>query len=199
VNIVLPDVNNSIIGSEKMNDEMKAIFAKRNFVVIDTETTGLHRPCEIIDIAILDSIGQVLFSQLLRPKEPISEFITDLTGITNSMVAFAPNWFDMKPYILHMIHEKDVITYNAKFDRHMMHCTDDMWELEQTDYKLSSNWYCAMEAYAPHHGVFDDYYNSFKWARLEIAMEEQGLTKEPLHRAESDAKMTYRLLEHMCL
>jgi DNA polymerase-3 subunit epsilon len=181
-----------------MNEQMKEVFNRRNFVVLDTKATGLRRPCEIIDIAILDAIGQVQFSGLICPKEPIPALITDLTGITNQMCGGLLTWPEMKPYIMDLIANHDVITYNAKSDRHMLHCSDDMWELPQTDYKLNSPWYCAMEAYAPHHGEFDDYYGSWRWAKLTEAMVEQGLPLQPVHRALNDALMTFQLLEKMC-
>ncbi len=182
-----------------MNDEMKAIFAKRNFVVIDTETTGLHRPCEIIDIAILDSIGNILLDTLIKPREAISEFIFSLTNIDNAMVKDAQDWPHIKPYVLTLIQGRDIITYNAKFDRHMMHCSDDMWGLPQTDYHSFGTWTCAMEAYAPHGGVWNDYYGNWKWVRLGDAMNQQGLIMGEAHRALVDAKATFSLLEKMCL
>jgi DNA polymerase-3 subunit epsilon len=178
---------------------MRAIFAKRNFVVIDTETTGLKRPCEIIDITVLDSIGNVLLDTLLKPKHPISDFISDLTHITNAMVRNADTWPKIKPYVLTLIQGKDVITYNAKFDRHMMHCSDDMWELPQTDYHQFAEWHCAMEAYAPLGGEWDDYHGNWKWIKLTEAMSNEGLPFEGAHRAKADAQMSYRLLEHLCL
>lgn len=181
-----------------MNDQMKAIWQAGNFLVLDTETTGLKRPCEIIDIAILDADAHVLVSTLLCPKRPISAFISDLTGITNDMVQDAAYWPDLKPLLLPILKGRTVITYNAIFDRHMMHCSDDMWLLEQTDYHDGIDWACAMEAYAPHHKEWDDYHQSYRWAKLGIAMAEQGLPQETAHRAEADAMMTWRLLDHMC-
>lgn len=181
-----------------MNDDMKAIYKRGNFVVIDTETTGLKRPAEIIDICVLNSNGVALIDTLVKPKAGISPFITDLTGITNEMVTGAAIWPIVKPYVLSYIKGKDVITYNAKFDRHMFHCSDDMWELGQTDYHADSEWVCAMEAYAPHGGEWDDYHQSYRWVKLGSAMLQQGLALETAHRASADARMTYRLLTHMC-
>ncbi len=181
-----------------MNDQMKTVYQRRNFVVLDTETTGFRRPCQIIDIAIYHCDGHPLLDTLMKPNEPISEFITDLTGITNAMVEDCLTWPDIKTWVLAYIAGKDVITYNARFDRHMLHCTDDMWNLVPTDYKQFSEWHCAMESYAPYHGVFDEYYGSYKWAKLSVALEEQGIPKEPGHRAAADVRMTLKLLDKMC-
>ena len=65
-----------------------------DFTVIDIETTGLDpRYCEIIEISAMKySSGQNIgtFSTLVKPSEPIDEYITSLTGITNDMLKSAP-------------------------------------------------------------------------------------------------------------
>jgi DNA polymerase-3 subunit alpha (Gram-positive type) len=62
--------------------------------VFDVETTGLDaETCEIIEIgAVKVSGGRIIekFQTLVKPKKPISSLITDITGITNEMVADAP-------------------------------------------------------------------------------------------------------------
>ena len=64
------------------------------FVVFDTETTGLDPGCEYLTEigAVLVRNGQVVeeFDTFVRPPKPITPKITELTGITNEMVADAP-------------------------------------------------------------------------------------------------------------
>ena len=63
------------------------------FVVFDIETTGLDSLSnEIIEIGALKvKDGKVVdtFDHLIKPSHPISDFITNLTGITNEMVETA--------------------------------------------------------------------------------------------------------------
>lgn len=181
-----------------MNEQFTEMWRKRNFVVLDTETTGLHRPAEIIDICIIDSKGEIVLNTLIKPRIQISEFITGITGITNDMVEDYAYWTEVKPFVLNAIQGKDVITYNAKFDRHMMHCSDDMWGLGTTDYKLNSEWHCAMEAYAEHAHVWNDFYQNWKWHKLADAMLRESLLMPLAHRAKADAQATFCLLEHLC-
>lgn len=65
------------------------------YTVLDIETTGLDpRYCEIIEISAMKySSGQNIgtFSTLVKPSEPIDEYITSLTGITNDMLKSAPD------------------------------------------------------------------------------------------------------------
>lgn len=61
-----------------------------NFVVFDVETTGLNADvCDIIEIgAVKVENGKITqkFQTLIKPRELISEYITSINGITNSMV-----------------------------------------------------------------------------------------------------------------
>lgn len=67
------------------------------YVMLDTETTGLHPE----EGATLIEIGAFLvqpgnensrpkFEQLIDPRQPLSEFITGLTGITDQMLQGMP-------------------------------------------------------------------------------------------------------------
>jgi exonuclease, DNA polymerase III, epsilon subunit family len=64
-----------------------------HYVIIDIETTGFSpKNCEIIEIGAVkvrnDKITSV-FQMLIKPKNPISSYITNLTGITNNMLTDA--------------------------------------------------------------------------------------------------------------
>lgn len=41
-----------------------------SFVVLDTETTGLDRDAEIVQLAIIDRAGEPLINTLLKPLRP---------------------------------------------------------------------------------------------------------------------------------
>ena len=66
-----------------------------NFLVIDLETTGLNpAEAEIIEIgAVKIQGGQITetFQTLVRPRHSLTAEISDLTGITDDMLADAPD------------------------------------------------------------------------------------------------------------
>jgi DNA polymerase III subunit epsilon len=66
-----------------------------SYIVLDIETTGLDPKCEdILEIGAVKVVNGVIvdeFNQLIRPSKEISDFITNLTGITNAMVVGKSN------------------------------------------------------------------------------------------------------------
>ncbi len=92
------------------------------FAIIDIETCGskFHHPQgRIIDIAIIIHDGlQVVdtFSTLINPSCYISGFYSNLSGITNDMVANAPHFHEVAKKIVEMTEGKIFVAHNVGFD-----------------------------------------------------------------------------------
>ena len=90
------------------------------YIVFDIETTGLDSKFdEIIEIgAIKVKSGCVVdeFNSLIKPRQKISKFITDLTGITNEMVAYSPNIEEVLPKFLNYVESYALVGHNVNFD-----------------------------------------------------------------------------------
>jgi len=175
----------------------ETVIRRNNFVVLDTETTGLAKPAEIVSIAILDRDGQTLLDTLVHPVRPIPTDATAIHGITNDDVALAPGWYEVQPRVVEIITGKDVIVYNAVYDRSMMHLSDEVAGLPHTDYRMLSNWACAMEWYAEIYGSWNEYHRSYRWQSLSNAMRQQSLPVIEAHRALGDVKMTLSLIRKL--
>lgn len=178
-----------------MNINFRNMLARDNFVIVDTETTGLERPAEICQIAVIDKNGDILLDTMIKPKLHIPEAASNIHGITDKMVEDSPIWPFVRPNFLNIIAGKDVIVYNAVYDRKLMHWTDEAWEDEHVNYKGSSSWYCAMEAYAEHHGEKHPYYGSYVWQRLSVACAQMGIEALQTHSALGDCMNTLLLIE----
>lgn len=91
-----------------------------DYVVIDLETTGLDPKFdEIIELgAVKIQDGQIIdtFEQLIKPSFEIDEFITELTGISNDMLATAPCISEILPRFLDFVGDSVVIGHNVNFD-----------------------------------------------------------------------------------
>lgn len=91
-----------------------------DYVVIDVETTGLDPAyCEIIEISAIKYAGGVVvdrFTSLVKPTEPVDDYITKLTGITNEMLENAPDPAAILPDFSNFISNSILVGYNVNFD-----------------------------------------------------------------------------------
>ncbi|MBQ3573642.1 MAG: PHP domain-containing protein, partial [Clostridia bacterium] len=98
----------------------KSISLSDKYVVFDIETTGLTpSECQITEIgAIKIENGEITdkFSQLINPKVHIPQNITELTGITDEMVADMPDIEEVLPRFLDFCEGATVVAHNAGFD-----------------------------------------------------------------------------------
>lgn len=92
----------------------------RSYIAFDIETTGLSpNENEIIEIGALkvrEGKVQDRFMEFIKPKFPIPENITRLTGITNDMVAGARVREQVIPEFLDFCEEDVLIGHNIIFD-----------------------------------------------------------------------------------
>ena len=68
------------------------LFRRDDWVLLDTETTGLDGGAEIIDLALLDRHGMVLLDTLLRPQRPIPPVVSRVHGLYDHHVRAAPTF-----------------------------------------------------------------------------------------------------------
>lgn len=165
------------------------------FVVLDTETTGLHG--EVCQIAILSSEGEILLDQLVRPSEHIPQDAYRIHGISDEEVRSSPVWGDVQPRVLAGIFGKTVIVYNAKFNRHILHNSAERAGLPKTNWKELSTWVCAMEAFAEFYGDWNEYHQSYRWQKLSFAAEYCNIPVLSAHQALADCIMTLGIARAM--
>jgi len=168
----------------------KTMIQRGEFVILDTETTGIDNKSEICQIAIIDSAGKVLIDTLVKPIGRIPSAATAIHGITNAMVATAPGWGEIVTQLVPMLDGRDVIAYNALFDRKMMHKSSEASELPKTDWKQFSRWWCAMEAFAEIYGKVDRYSGKFRWQKLSTAAQYYNVQVTTAHTAIDDCITT---------
>jgi DNA polymerase-3 subunit epsilon len=93
---------------------------ENRFAIIDIETTGGRAIRDkITEIAIVIHDGHEIidkFETLLNPECPIPYGITELTGITNDMVAGAPRFFEVAKQIVQLTEGAIFVAHNVRFD-----------------------------------------------------------------------------------
>lgn len=91
-----------------------------SFVVFDIETTGFY--CESDRITEIGAVkvvnGEIVdqFSTFVNPQKPIPSKITEITGITNSMVSDAKIIDEILPKFLEFAGDSVLVAHNANFD-----------------------------------------------------------------------------------
>ena len=88
--------------------------------IVDLETTGAHPAWDrVTEIAVLEIVrGEVVseWSTLVNPGTSIPPAIQALTGITNDMVAGAPEFEDLAPGLYERLEGRIFVAHNARFD-----------------------------------------------------------------------------------
>jgi DNA polymerase-3 subunit epsilon len=91
-----------------------------DFVVVDTETTGLRpgadRVIEIAAVRVRGGEVKDTFQTLLNPQRGLPPFIVKFTGITPEMVREAPIAQTIFPEFLHFIEGATLVGHNLSFD-----------------------------------------------------------------------------------
>lgn len=96
------------------------MLKNKDFVVFDLETTGLdYATNEILEIgAVKVRNGKIIevFNTLCKPNQKISDFITELTGIDELMVADAPKFENIVGDFYKFTRNSTLVAHNSDFD-----------------------------------------------------------------------------------
>jgi len=98
-------------------EELEAL----TYAVVDVETTGGspdrgHRITEIAVVEVRDGIISQDFQTLVNPGRLIPRRISELTGITDEMVAGAPFFEEVAPQLFDRLDGRVFVAHNAPFD-----------------------------------------------------------------------------------
>ena len=159
-----------------------------NWLVLDTETTGLDQTAEIVQIGIVDAAGRVLVNQLVRPSGVISAEATAVHGLDAAALANAPAWPDLFQEVEQLLAGRQVLAYNAEFDENMLQQTCRRYSLPTP---AIQGWVCVMELCAAHWAEIRG--DGFRYQFLGAACAQQGIRQfGPANDAAGDALLTWQ-------
>jgi len=170
-------------------------YASRDPLFMDTETTGTGRTAEIVELALVDSQGQVLFNSVIRSVYPIPPDAVRIHGITNEAAAQAPSWNQVWPELSYLLKGRLVGMYNAEFDIRMMQQSHSIHRMQWPAALFES--FCVMKLYAEYAGEWDSRHGNFRWHSLEKAARRCRLPLPMLHRALADTELTKSVFDCM--
>jgi DNA polymerase III epsilon subunit family exonuclease len=115
----IPEIKTSAVRPSDSRDKFG------NFIVVDVETTGLSaRRDEIIEIAavkFLEFEPVECMTTFIKPKNAITEEITDINGITNDHVKDAPSIHQVVDSFKEFFGTMPVVAHNLSFDYKFLH------------------------------------------------------------------------------
>ena len=139
-------------------------LALNDWVILDTETTGLY-DAEIVEIAVVTHSGEPLLNTLIKPSIPIPSDAADVHGINDEIVAAAPPFPEVYPRIAEVLEDKRILIYNAAFDIKILNYCCNLYGLPILMLQMRSE--CLMEWAAQWAGQWSNYYRDYKYFPLD--------------------------------
>ena len=171
----------------RASDVLKVPLDRGRYVVVDLETTGGRPgPGAITEIGAYRMEGPRMtesFATLVRPRGPISPFVTRLTSITNEMVADAPTIERVLPAFRDFLGDAVMVAHNAQFDFTFL----DFEFRRLFGMGLKNPVLCTLR-------LSRRFVPSLRRRRLDALAEHFGLSTEGRHRGLGDARMAAELL-----
>ena len=104
-------------------------------LILDTETTGLGSTSEVVEMAILDTLGCLRFSHRFMPQVPIERGASEIHGLTlETLRESGARSFPNYAYALKGILDasKVILGWNVQFDRRLLWQTMQVWNTPQS-------------------------------------------------------------------
>jgi len=158
-----------------------------SLIILDFETTGLSpnlgdRAIEIGAVKLENGEVTEQFQELMNPGRPVSSFIEDYTGITNSMLIKAAPCDEVMARFSDFIQGQNLVAHNASFDKRFLDS-----ELQQISANYDGKFACSLL-------ISRRLYQSAPNHKLGTLINYKGIASNGnYHRALYDAQMTAKL------
>ncbi|MDA3879339.1 MAG: 3'-5' exonuclease [Prolixibacteraceae bacterium] len=159
------------------------------YAVIDIETNGGNRQTgKITEIAVFIFDGYEIiesFTTLINPESHIPQYITELTGISNQMVANAPKFYEIAKKIVEITENRVFVAHNVSFDYSFI-----QKEFKELGYNYTRKKLCTVKLsrkYLPGHSSYS----------LGKICDKLNIAINGRHRAAGDAQATVELLKRI--
>lgn len=157
------------------------------YAIVDIETTGgKPNKSSITEIAIIVFDGEKVverFSSLINPQSYIPYFITNLTGISNEMVADAPKFHEVAKHIVEITKDCIFVAHNVNFDYSFIKAA-----FKSFGYNYNRKTLCTVKLSRKTFPKLPSY-------SLSNLCKTFGIKNEQQHRALSDAEATTKLFQ----
>lgn len=161
-----------------------------NFVVLDTETTGLYKDDEVIELSVIDELGRELYHSLFKPEKKMGEAALRVTGLDNPMLENEPLFKDEWKNIKQAVGEKKILGHNISYDYRITLATAKRYGINENEVK------------SLFHDCIDSKEIAKKYLRsrsykLAYLCKKLGITESQKHRATYDCLQTLQMLRRL--
>lgn len=199
-------------GSEALECKHTSLTSRSNldeFVVIDTETTGLHKGrdkiVEIASVRFKNGKATEIFETLVNPGKAIPADVSAINHITDDMVADCPTIEQIMPAFDRFVGTSTVVGHNLDFDlgfilaagsrinhiKRKYYCTYE--QAKRMLKKPQRKWDAELQTYMEDFDSDWDVENH----KLGTLCTYYGIVVPDQHRAAADAYVTGQLLLHL--
>ncbi len=91
-----------------------------DLVIWDAHTTGLGHFDEIVELALINKAGEILFDSMVRPTQPIPPSASRIHGIYNETAANAPSIDAVYAELCELVPSKTVLAWSGEFDARIL-------------------------------------------------------------------------------
>ena len=165
----------------------RELLARKDFVIFDSETTGLSSPVDFVGIAVVSPRGETLFDSLLKPSCRIEPAARAIHGHSAKSLSGAPRFFEVYADLLEVLYQRRVIVFNASYDRRVWDEAIRHLGARGALAGVLPRWECAMRKYAMFVGERSKRGGGYRPQKLPGGD----------HTALGDALATLRLIERM--
>lgn len=165
-------------------------------LIIDVETTGLGDFAEVVEIALLDTAGRVVYDAPIMPQGRIPKGASDIHGLTRKRLKElgARPWPEHQTAIVEALRGVSMLlAYNLDFDARMVNQTIERYGIPFASFASKSR--CLMLDYAEWRGIPHKWRKGeYRWHKLADAYRRECKRIGQQHRALDDCRMSLDLM-----
>ncbi len=184
-----------------VNDDVDIVFnhnksynlLEDEFVVFDTETTGFYvgndQMIEIGAVKIKNGVISDRFDELINPNRPLPKKITELTCITDEMLADKDTEENVTRRFLEWAADAPMVAHNAKFDIGFVSCACNKYNFDKFETTVVDTMGMAR--------MLNPEWSNHKLSTL-VRKYKVEWNEDEHHRADYDAEGTAKCFYKMC-